>query len=58
MKIFRDADNNLINIGDWDYMIEDGIERNPLPVGAYEEDVEVVTMPDGARYLATDPRAQ
>lgn len=58
MKIIRDKDGNLINIGDWDYMVDDGVERNPLPDGAYEEDAEVVTNPDGARYLVSDPRAQ
>ena len=33
MKIYRDANGVLINIGEWDYMIEEYTEVQPLPVG-------------------------
>lgn len=54
MKIYKDANGNLINIGEWD----DLGGTNPLPSGAYEEDAEIVTGPDGGLYLASDPRVQ
>ena len=60
MKIYRNAEGKCINIGDWDYQIEivDNIEiiRNPLPQGATEHDVEVVTGFDGGLYLTDDPK--
>jgi len=52
MKIIKDKDGNLINIGDWDDV--DG--ANILPDGATEHDAEVVTGYDGGLYLADDPR--
>jgi len=58
MKIIKDKNGNLINIGDWDYALDNGVETNPLPDGAYEEDAEVVTASDGGRYLSTDPRVE
>jgi hypothetical protein len=33
MKIYRNADGTLINIGEWDYMIEEYTEAQPLPFG-------------------------
>lgn len=61
MKIIRNAQGACINIGPWDYMVEqapDGTSQvlNPLPDGAYEDDAEVVTGYDGGLYLADDPR--
>jgi sulfur relay (sulfurtransferase) DsrC/TusE family protein len=61
MKIIKDKDGNLINIGDWDYkidesLLEDERIKNPLPEGATEHDAEVVTGFDGGLYLADDPK--
>jgi hypothetical protein len=52
MKIYRNANNVVINIGEWDD--KDGL--NPLPEGATEHDAEVVIGYDGGLYLADDPR--
>jgi hypothetical protein len=52
MKIIKDKDGNLINIGDWN----DNQGQNPLPQGATEHEAEVVTGYDGGLYLADDPR--
>ncbi len=58
MKIYRDANNLVINIGDWDYQIDgNGNAQNPLPINAIEDDAEIVTGWDGGLYLANDPRA-
>lgn len=61
MKIYRDADGKCINIGDWDYKIDESLPedkriKNPLPEGATEHDAEVVTGFDGGLYLADDPK--
>lgn len=61
MKIIRNAQHQVINIGAWDRVIERGangaaIETNPLPAGAYEDEAEVVTGWDQGLYLADDPR--
>lgn len=64
--VIKDADGKIINVGPWDYqmvpLIENGEQvgehpLNPLPPGAYEVQVEVVTGPDGGQYAATDYRA-
>jgi hypothetical protein len=52
MKIIKDKDGNLINIGDWD----DKEGKNPLPEDATEHDAEVVTGYDGGLYLADNPK--
>lgn len=44
--VYRDQSGNVINIGEWDYMItidENGLEitNNPLPDGATSEIEEV-----------------
>jgi len=52
MKIIKDKNGNLINIGEWD----DKQGKNPLPQGATEQDGEVVTGYDGGLYLADDPK--
>lgn len=56
MKIYRDVNGNLINIGEWDYCVrvsESGEKiTNPLPDGAYEELANVVVDSDGSRRLA------
>lgn len=59
MKVYRDAQGNLINIGDWDECrVEDEhgniIIKNPLPVGAVKSDEEVVTSANGGRYVQSD----
>lgn len=42
--------NILINIGDWDYNIDDdGNILNPLPYGSVEKDEEVITNTDGSK---------
>ena len=66
MKVIRDIDGKVINIGEWDYCYstefgENGDEvfvaTNPMPAGATESDEEVVTGWDGGLYAADDPRA-
>jgi len=62
MKIYRDSHGNCINIGDWDYMIDETLPeseqiKNPLPEGAYEDQADVITGWDGGLYLADDPRS-
>lgn len=32
-KIYRDASGNLINIGEWDFLIEEYTEAAPIPEG-------------------------
>ena len=59
MKIYRDAQGNLINIGEWDECQvedEDGniVINNPIPDGAVESDEDVVTAIDGSRVLASN----
>ena len=41
MKIVRDKDGNIINIGEWQYKEDNLIDEvtNPLPEGAYEEEI-------------------
>ncbi|MEO9347970.1 hypothetical protein [Acinetobacter radioresistens] len=51
-KVYRDKDGNVINIGEWDYIItcdEDNNEviNNPLPAGATFQDEEIVILDDG-----------
>ena len=61
MKIIRDKNGNIINIGDWDFIpIRDGeniIFTNPLPEGSYEDESNVITGWDGGFYAEGDPRA-
>lgn len=57
MKVIRNKEGKVINIGEWDYMeehIEDQetgeftiAEHNPLPEGATSSDEEVVELSDG-----------
>uniref|UniRef100_A0AB38Z412 Uncharacterized protein n=1 Tax=Klebsiella phage vB_KpnM_Iguana_ER37 TaxID=3076781 RepID=A0AB38Z412_9CAUD len=57
MKVIRNKEGKVINIGEWDYMkehIEDPetgeitiAEHNPLPDGATSADEEIVELPDG-----------
>lgn len=59
MKIYRDAQGNLINIGEWDEgRVEDDngniVINNPLPADAVESDEEIVTGADGGKYLKSD----
>lgn len=61
MKIIRNAQGECINIGPWDFMVDqapDGtsVALNPMPEGAYEDEADVVTGKDGGLYLADDPR--
>ena len=57
MKIYKDSDGNLINIGEWDYAYSNEVATNPLPEGATSEEADVVTGYDGGLYLADDQRA-
>jgi hypothetical protein len=48
--------DQLINVGEWDYKITTDLEGNevicnPLPDGVVEKDEEVATNPDGSRYV-------
>jgi len=52
MKIIRNENNLVINIGDWD----DKEGTNPLPEGAFEDDAEVVIGYDGGKYMFDDPK--
>jgi hypothetical protein len=57
MKIIKDKNGNLINIGDWNFKLNENQEiQNPLPKDATEHDEEVVTGYDGGLYLADDPK--
>ena len=57
MKIIKDKDGNLINIGNWDFKVDENQRvKNLLPEGATEHDAEVVTGYDGGLYLADDPK--
>lgn len=65
MKVFRDADGVVRNIGEWDtmtetYSDEDGRKiknvHNPIPEGYIESQEEVVRGPDGGLYASGDPR--
>lgn len=59
MMCFYDASDRLINIGEWDYMkypiynndgfIEEVVDGNPLPDGAYSKEMDVVVNEDGSR---------
>lgn len=57
-KVYRDSAGNVINIGEWDYIIthdEDGIEviNNPLPEGATYKDEEVIFLEDDGLGVVT-----
>jgi len=59
MKVYRDAEGNLINIGEWDEQRDEDeqgniVVNNPIPVGTVESDEEVVTGADGGKYLKSD----
>jgi len=65
MKIFRDSNGAVINIGEWDYQEgvhvesngeETPVVKNPLPQGVVEYDEEVVTGWDGGLYVVGDSR--
>lgn len=57
-KIYRDAQGKCINIGEWDYMVDENRKiRNPLPAGAYEDQADVIVGWDGGLYVSDDPRA-
>lgn len=56
MKIYRNANGTVINIGEWDVMSalsedSDGnlitVEYNPLPEDILVSDEEVITLDDG-----------
>ncbi|MBZ0057151.1 MULTISPECIES: hypothetical protein [unclassified Leclercia] len=59
MTCYYDAEHKLINIGEWDYMkypiydndgfIEEIVDGNPLPDGAYSKKMYVVLNEDGSR---------
>lgn len=64
MKIFRNQNGEVINIGEWDYRsVTENIEKddgtvesvttvyNPLPIGAYEDEGEIGTLSDGSLYV-------
>lgn len=62
MKVIRDRNANVINIGDWDYMTEEVLNdetgevetvvHNPLPEGSVESTEDVIVGSDGGLYLA------
>ena len=67
MRVIRDAEGKVINIGEWDFVIvdtENGNHKkiptvtNPLPLGSVVSDEEVVTGWDNGLYTLDDPRAK
>jgi hypothetical protein len=61
MKVIKNSDGRVINIGPWDYCVSrddngDEIITNPMPPGAYEAEADVVQGWDSGLYLADDPR--
>lgn len=51
-KVYRDKNGNVINIGEWDYIItydKNGgeVENNPLPKDATFKNEEIVILSDG-----------
>lgn len=60
--VIRDNEGKVINIGEWDYMVEyveDNVTgevmqviNNPLPEGATSEVEEIVTLDDGGKAAA------
>lgn len=65
MKVYRDQNGVLLNIGEWDllpYEVEDEngitvVDGNPIPDGTVISDEEVTTGLDGGLYVVGDPRA-
>lgn len=63
MKVIKNAAGDVINIGDWDYQIEQYIDNedgnikekitNPMPSGAYEDTADVSVGADGGLYVST-----
>ena len=55
--VYRDADSNVINIGEWEYFYyeEDGvmIAANPLPNGVTSKVETVQINKDGSRTVVT-----
>lgn len=63
MKVIKDKNGKVINIGEWDYLIsidDDGFEtiNNPMPAGAVATEEDVVEGWDGGLYVSGDPRAE
>lgn len=67
MKVIRDSNGRVINIGEWDYQKqviindfgeEEVVIQNKLPEGSTESDEEVITGWDDGLYAANDPRAR
>lgn len=63
MKVYRDKAGSVVNIGEWDYQIEeefDGEEKigeiitNPLPQDLVVSEEEVVVCEDGSKVVATE----
>lgn len=63
MKVIKDKNGKVINIGEWDYMVEERMDnqknifeiiKNPMPEGAYEADAEVAVGEDGGLYVVTE----
>jgi hypothetical protein len=58
MKVIKSAQGVLLNIGEWDFEIDnEGRVWNPMPSDAIETEEEVVDGYDGGLYLADDVRA-
>ena len=58
MKVYRDANGTVINIGEWDLMVEtleDGevVIHNPVPDGATYADEAVGERADGGLEVLT-----
>ena len=57
MKIFRDSNGVIVNIGDWDYKLKEDYETgtmvktNPLPDNYVEDDAEVAVDANGNFYV-------
>lgn len=62
MIVIRDSKGVVQNIGEWESntVVDDhGVKHvfNPMPADYVISDEEVITRADGARFVATDPRA-
>jgi hypothetical protein len=58
MKIIKDANGAIINIGEWQFGHQDetGAWSNPMPDGAVEDTADIVEGWDGGLYASDDPR--
>lgn len=60
MKVIKNTNNDVINIGNWDYQIENYIDdkgnskeiiKNPIPEYAIESTADIIVGEDGGLYV-------